>query len=229
MHLQQNPLFASSLRRISALYEKTRKASAQFAAAFIDGADGVQSEERLRKSEDLFRATFENAAVGIAHVAPDGSWLRVNEYLCSITAYSREELLPKNFQDVTHLDGLEADLAQLRRVHSGEINSYKMEKRYLRKDGSIVWVPLTVSAIRNAEGAAEYFISVVEDISGQKHAQQALRENEERYRSIVATSLDTIIVIGEGDCIQSVNPAAEGMPIVGGYVPAFFCNIAASI
>ena len=206
--MQRIPLFSSSFRRISALYGRTRKASALFVAAFTDSA---RSKERLQKSEDLFRATFENAAVGIAHVAPDGSWLRANEYLCSITGYSREELLSKSFQDITHPADLEADLAQLRRMLSGEINSYKMEKRYLRKDGSIVWVRLTVSAVRNAEGAAEYFISVVEDISGQKRAQEALRENEERYRSIVATSLDTIVVIDEAGCIQSVNPAAEGM------------------
>jgi len=86
-------------------------------------------EQRLRGSEELFRAAFEAAAVGMAHVAPDGRWLRVNDCLCNIVGYSREELWGMSFQDITHLDDLEADLEQARRMIAGEIRSYYMEKR----------------------------------------------------------------------------------------------------
>jgi len=78
----------------------------------------------LQESEARFRATFENAAVGIAHVAPDGSWLRVNRRLCEITGYAKDELLAKTFQDITHPDDLEADVAQLQRMRDGGIDTY---------------------------------------------------------------------------------------------------------
>jgi PAS domain S-box-containing protein len=176
-----------------------------------------KTQEQLAGSESLFRATFENAAVGIAHVAPDGTWLRVNECLCAITGYSRDELLAKNFQEITHPGDLDACLVHLRRIQNGETGSYQFEKRYLRKDGSVIWARQSVSAVRNPEGATQFFISVAEDISEQKRAQEALRVSEERYRSIVATALDAIVVIDEAGRIQSINPASEGLL---GYTPA---------
>src|SRR5215475_8987071 len=91
--------------------------------------------EALRDSEARFRATFENAAVGIARVAPDGSWLEVNQRLCDIVGYAREELMTKTFGDITHPDDLEQDLIAMRRISAGEIDTFSMEKRYCRKDG----------------------------------------------------------------------------------------------
>ncbi len=167
------------------------------------------ARERLQESEARFRATFENAAVGIAHVAPDGLWLLVNSRLCEITGYSREELLAKAFQDISHPDDLEADRAQVRRMLNGEIDDYRLEKRFIRKDGSICWVRPAVGAVRKADGSIDYFISVVEDISEQKRAEEALRMSEARYRSIVATATDAILVIDEAGVIQSINPAGE--------------------
>jgi PAS domain S-box-containing protein len=167
------------------------------------------AEERLRASEARFRATFENAAVGIAHVAAGGSWLLVNRRLCEITGYSREELLAKTFQDITHPDDLEVDLAQMRRMLDGAINDYSLAKRYIRKDGSICWVRPTVGAVRKSDGSIDYFISVVEDIAEQKRAEDALRASEARYRSIISAVTDAIIVIDEAGIIQSMNPAGE--------------------
>ncbi len=92
----------------------------------------------LAEREARFQATFENAAVGIAHVAPDGRWLRVNDALCRILGYTADELVTESFQDITHPDDLAADLADQKRVLDGEINSYDTDKRHLRKDGSIV-------------------------------------------------------------------------------------------
>jgi PAS domain S-box-containing protein len=137
--------------------------------------------EALRDSEARFRAIFENAAVGIAHVAPDGRWLEVNQRFCDIVGYDREELMTKTFGDITHPDDLEADWNQARRLLVGEIENYSMEKRYYRKDGSVVWINLTVSIARKADGSPDYFISVVEDISARKMSEENLRQSERRF------------------------------------------------
>src|SRR5215831_1495906 len=128
--------------------------------------------ETLRDSGARFRATFENAAVGIARVAPDGCWLEVNQRLCDIVGYTRKELMTKKFGDITHPDDLESDWNQARRLLAGEIENYSKEKRYFRKDSSIVWVNLTVSLARKADGSPDYFVSVIEDISARKRLEE---------------------------------------------------------
>src|SRR5262245_28441230 len=136
--------------------------------------------EAPRDSEARFRAIFENAAVGIARVAPDGRWLEVNQRLCDIVGYDCEELMTKTFGDITHQDDLEQDLEAMRRMLAGEVETYLREKRYYRKDGSVVWANLTVSLVRKADGAPDYFVSIIEDISARKRAEEKLREREER-------------------------------------------------
>jgi PAS domain S-box-containing protein len=138
-------------------------------------AERTQAEGALRDSEQRFRATFEQAAVGIAHVAPDGHWLQVNQRLCDLVGHTREELLQCTFQDITHPADLDADLALVRRVLAGDLATYAMEKRYFRKDGSLVWINLTVALVREPTGAPAYFISVIEDISARKQAEEEIR------------------------------------------------------
>ncbi len=133
-----------------------------------------RADAALRASEARFRATFEQAAVGIAHVELDGRWLAVNERLCAITGYPHEELLRLTFQDITYPDDLDADLDRVRALLAGEIETYQMEKRYRRRDGTLVWVLLTVSLVRNGE--PDYFIAVVEDISARKADESRLQE-----------------------------------------------------
>ncbi len=143
--------------------------------------------ERLRQANRLaadaqFRALFEQAAVGMTQVGLDGSFLRVNQQLCDMLGYSREELLAKTFQEITHPADLDADITLLRRVLAGEIPTYTLEKRYFRKDQSTVTANLTVALVRDALGQPEYFISVVEDITARKRAAAALQEREEQLR-----------------------------------------------
>ena len=133
----------------------------------------LRMDAELRRREERFRSTFENAAVGITHVAPDGRWLEVNERLCDIVGYSREELITRTFGDITHPDDLEADWKQARLLLAGRIENYSIDKRYYRKDGSIVWINLTRSLMRRADGSPDYFISIVEDISARKRAEES--------------------------------------------------------
>jgi len=163
--------------------------------------------ERERAGEERFRATFEQAAVGLAHVAPDGKWLRVNRRFCEIVGYPREELLDLTFQDITHPDDLDADLAQVQRLLHGESSSYQREKRYLRKDGQLVWVLLTVSLVRGTGGEPEYLISVVEDISAHREAQSALRRSEEHFRALIENASDIITILDERGIVRYGSPA----------------------
>ncbi|MBD2448680.1 PAS domain S-box protein [Nostoc sp. FACHB-152] len=138
-----------------------------------------QAEKKLRASEERFRATFNQAAVGIAHVALDGRWLRVNQKLCDIVGYSYEEMRQKTFQEITHPDDLEVDLAYAQQLFAGEIQTYSMEKRYIHKDGSVIWIGLTASLLRKSEGTPDYFIGVVQDISDRKTAELAVKQLNE--------------------------------------------------
>jgi PAS domain S-box-containing protein len=161
----------------------------------FDITDQKRAEEEIREREERFRATFEQAAVGIAHVSPDGRWLRVNQRLCDILGYTREELLEKTFQDVTHPDDLEADRDQTRRLLAGEIDTFSLEKRYVEKDGSIAWCALTVSLVCEPSGEPDYFISAIEDIADRKRAEEALRQSEELYRSVIEQAAENIFII----------------------------------
>lgn len=143
-----------------------------------DLSERKQAQTNLAESEARFEGIFEQAAVGIALVAPDGRWLRVNSRLCSIVGYTQEELLAKTFQDITHPDDLETDLDQVRRMCAREIDTYSLEKRYYCKNGGIVWINLTVSMVRKNDGTPNYFISVVEDISARKAVEQSLAESQ---------------------------------------------------
>ncbi len=129
--------------------------------------------EREREKA-LLAKTFDNAAVGIAHVGHDGSWLRINSRLCEIVGYERDELLTLTFQEITHPDDLNDDLELFEQLKAGEIGGYSLEKRYYRKDGAIIWVRLTTSSQKNASGEMEFCISVVEDITSEKEHQQHL-------------------------------------------------------
>ncbi|MCH8037047.1 MAG: PAS domain S-box protein [Proteobacteria bacterium] len=138
-----------------------------------------RAQEALRDSEEQFRVAFEQAGVGMALLALDGRWTRVNQRLCDMLGYSQEELLERRFHDLTHPDDLDANVRYLEQSLEGQIPAYAMEKRYFRKDGSIIWVNLTVALVRNASGNPNHFVSVVEDISKRKQAEQEVHDLNE--------------------------------------------------
>ena len=156
--------------------EEVRRLTGDLENRVVQRTEQLQERERRhRESEERFRGTFEQAAVGMAHVDTDGRWLRVNRRLCDIVGYEKAEMLGLTFQDITHPDDLEAHLEYVRQLLAGEIETYSMEKRYFKKDGSIVWVNLTVSLVRPPSDEPRYFISVIEDITERKRIEEAQR------------------------------------------------------
>ena len=141
-----------------------------------------QAEQALRESEQRFRATFEQAAVGIAHVDLQGQFLRINHKFCDLLDYTVEEMLAQSFQDITFSDDLDADVTHIRQLLSGEISMYSVEKRYIARSGEMIWINLTVSLRRRSSGEPKYFIAVVQDINARKQAEEALRQSESQLR-----------------------------------------------
>jgi two-component system, sensor histidine kinase and response regulator len=141
--------------------------------------DRKRAEAALRESEERFRGSFENAAVGIAHKDVTGRLLRVNEKLCDIVGYTREELLPRTWQDITYPGDFAASLEQHSPLMRGESLIFSLEKRYRRKDHSLVWVDLSASLQRDATGLPAYAIAIIQDISERKRLEGELRQAKE--------------------------------------------------
>ncbi len=150
-----------------------------------DITERKRAEEELQESEERFRSVFDQAAVGVARLAPDGTWLEVNNKLCDIVGYSRDEFLSKTFQDITHPDDLQVDLDYVKQLLKDEIKTYTMEKRYLKKNGDTVWINLTASLTRDTNNDADSFIAVIEDITKRKQTEKELEKSREHLESLV--------------------------------------------
>jgi diguanylate cyclase (GGDEF)-like protein/PAS domain S-box-containing protein len=150
---------------------------AGFAAVVRDVTERKAAEAQLAAAHSQFAGAFDAAAIGMALVGRDGDFLAVNPALCSLLQRGAEELLATSFQDLTHPDDLEADLERLERVLHGEIDSYRLTKRYLLPDGGIVWGLLTVSVVRDVNGEPLHFVSQIQDIADRVTAEAEL----ERY------------------------------------------------
>jgi PAS domain S-box-containing protein len=153
-----------------------------------DITERKQVETILHESEERFRATFEQAAVGIAHIGLDGRFLRVNQKLCELLGYTQADLMRLTFQEITAPGWLDAVLENIRKVLAKELTTYTMEQRYVRKDSTLVWANLTGSLARAPSGEPRYFISVIQDISRRKGMEEALRGSEARYRDLFENS-----------------------------------------
>lgn len=140
-------------------------------------------EKALVQEKKMFSATFNQAAVGIVHASRDGRFLRVNQKFCEIIGYSQQEVLELTFHDITDPDDLEDDLIQLKRLSEGLIDYFSIEKRYLKKNNSLIWVELTVSLVRDMDGAIDYFIGVIEDISLRKFDEERIVHQNRRMKS----------------------------------------------
>jgi PAS domain S-box-containing protein len=131
-------------------------------------------ESALRESEERYRLTFEQAAVGIAHVAENGCWLRINRKICEMLGYEPEELLKLRFQDVTYPADVATDAELAALLATGKLNQYSIEKRYIRKDGAVRWARVHVAPVNDPKGSLRYFVRVIEDITERKQAEETL-------------------------------------------------------
>ena len=164
---------------------------------------------QLRESEERFRLTSDEAPIGMAIVALDGTFTRVNRALCELTGYSAPELTRLTFQDITHPDDLEIDVALSGQLARGEIPRYQLEKRYLRKGGGTVDVMLSGSILRRPDGTPLCYIAQMEDITERKRAERALRRSEAMFSGIVDIAADAIISVDEQQRITVFNEGAE--------------------
>jgi PAS domain S-box-containing protein len=181
-----------------------------FIAVFHDVTERKAADERLRDSEEQFRTMFDFASVGVAQANPKtGRLLRVNPKLCLITGYSAEELLTRRFSDITNPDDRERDWALFERTMTTGGSEYQTEKRYVRKDGSIVWANVNVSVLRDATGVPTRTIAMIQDITESRRAAELLRESEGRYRALFDESaLPMWLFDQETLAIAEVNEAA---------------------
>jgi two-component system, cell cycle sensor histidine kinase and response regulator CckA len=189
-----------------------------------------KAKEALRESEELHRAAFANAGVGINVLDRDGKLLQVNRALSNMLGYTDEEFLRLTFNDITHPDDRQISKERLDALEKGEISSYRLEKRYVKKDGGILWGDLSAASIRDRKGEHAGTVGVIADITGRKEAQLRVQQSEERLRLIVESSPIGITIVQSGK-FAYVNPGfvemfgyetAEemlGLPVETTYLP----------
>jgi PAS domain S-box-containing protein len=174
-----------------------------------DIGERKRTDAQLRESEERFRLTVDEAPIGMAMVALDGRFVRVNRVLSEITGYAPDELMQRTFADITHPDDVDIDVTVSQRLAHGEVPRYHREKRYIRKDGATVDVLLHVSTLRGPDGVPLYFISQMEDITERKRAEVALRLSEAKFSGIVSIAADAIISVDRDQRITIFNEGAE--------------------
>lgn len=167
----------------------------------------MKSEEKLMESEDRFRVTFEQAAVGIAHVDLNGKWIRVNQKFCSMMGYTVYELLLLSMDDVTYPADIQTVLELKEKLLSGEIKSCTLEKRFLRKDGAVLWASLTASLYCGQNGEAKYYIIVAEDVTERKHSERKHSETMQLLKGITSHMNMLVVSMDRQFNIIEVNSA----------------------
>lgn len=170
-----------------------------------------KAEAELRISEARFHSAFDESFIGMALSDMNGNWLEVNEPFCTMLGYTRAEMLSMSYRDHTHPDDLEVDRQYEHKLTQALIENYHYEKRYLHKSGAIVWVFLSGSLVFDDTGQPLYYVAQIQDITHQKQAEEALRKSETMFRSIVETSLDSIILADANGQIIFWNPYAQFM------------------
>ncbi|HKU45523.1 MAG TPA: PAS domain S-box protein [Burkholderiales bacterium] len=151
-------------------------------STITDITEQHEAEARLKESEARFRNTFELAGSGMAHIGLDRRFIRVNRRLCEMLGYPEQELLKLTGRQISHPDDLDIINEQRPRLYSGEIDIARLEKRYLRKDGAVIWVKFTMTLERDASGKPLYEIGVYDDVTAQRDAEARLKESEARFR-----------------------------------------------
>jgi diguanylate cyclase (GGDEF)-like protein/PAS domain S-box-containing protein len=189
-----------------------------------DASTGPETPEIARNgAQDLFETAFCHAPIGMALIALDGRWLKVNRALCAITGWPESELLLRPFHEITHPEDVEADEELIALLLAGEIPGYQFEKRYIRRGGTEIWAELSVSLVRDAVGAPRHFIVQVEDISERKEAQRRLQEAEAEARAQRDHATAIIGAMGEGYALTmdgEIKAINEALCVLTGFTAA---------
>jgi PAS domain S-box-containing protein len=179
------------------------------AQAAVDSANAARMFDA---SAQQFSSAFENAPIGMSIIAPNARRLRVNRAFCKMLGYTEDELLSRTLHDITHPDDVETDLRLRATLLAGQSESYERQKRYIHKDGRTLWGHITCSLVRDSRGQPLHFISQVQDITERKNAEHALRESEERFRSLTMLSSDWYWEQDENLCFTKVDGSARERP-----------------
>ncbi len=163
------------------------------------------AEAALRESEARFRSSFDSAGIGMAVCKLDGQWLQVNQRLCDIVGYHEHEMLEMTFHRLTHPDDLDQDNAHMEDLLKGTVSYFHMEKRYLHKQGHAVWINLTVSLVRDANGAPMHTVAHMENISERKQLEQDLRKSQDRLRATLDAVPDLLFEVDAGGTYHDVH------------------------
>lgn len=174
---------------------------------FLDITESKQAEQALSKSQNQFRSIFENSAMGVLLLDLDGRLVTCNPAFCAMVGYSEAELSFMRFKDFTYPDDIQKSLHQFKELLAGRRDYYQFEKRYLAKSGRAVWARLTVSRVGSTEGLSDFVLAMVEDVTEQRLAEQALLQSEERYRAIFNNISDGLSVHDNYGRFLEVNPA----------------------
>ncbi|HEY4306318.1 MAG TPA: PAS domain S-box protein [Gemmatimonadaceae bacterium] len=205
--------------RIDVEVKASRIAGDLICAVLRDVTEQHQREEALRESQERYQTAARFSAIGMALVALDGRFISVNPALAKILGYAEVELCHKTFQEITHPEDLALDVSKVRQMIAGEINSYQMEKRYIKRDASAVWVRLTVSLVHDANKAPRYFVSQVQDITEQRdHAERSLHaekmEAVGRLAAGIAHDFNNVLaaIRSNAELIQLLAPNSVAIP-----------------
>jgi len=195
--------------------DEERSLVAEVAGDLAFALHKIGEGKRHLEIEERFRVSFERTSVGKALTSCDGRLLRVNDALASMLGYRRDELEGRSFSDFTHPDDIASSVESARALVAGAATQ-RFEKRYLRKDGSVVWADANIAAVRDANGAAQYFIAGLIDVTERRRSEEALRQSEERFRVLFEQAADNILLL-------EITP--EGVPVIRDANRATFANL----
>lgn len=188
-------IFFLSCTTITLVIEALHRARTRAREAELEAKTATERqrvEDVLRESEERFRTAFESNSVAMTMTALDGTLQKVNTAFCRMLGYEEHELIGRSFVDFTHSDDLPENIPEMQRLFKGELSSLRMEKRYVRKDGTLAWGDMSTSHVRDSRNRPLYFVTLIQDITQRKQAEEALRESEERYRALIKASAQVL-------------------------------------